>query len=329
MTEIQPDSTQYNKSVPTASNSITSPFLNYQQSDLKTDEKGHKRGEIEFNKLKELWFQTGTQCNLACTGCFEASSPTNKRLLFMTLEDVIPYIGEGLELGAEKIAFTGGEPFLNQHFPDILDYSMKNANTLVLTNGTKPFSRNIDSILQTASQSPYKLEIRISLDSLDEDSHNAIRDPHKKLAYNQAVESIKYLAKKGHPAYIAGRSANSDMAPQLKEDYKSFFEEKGIPVAGVTIFNEFDAPQTIPTITPNCMSKLSHEQKTNFMCTYLRQVVKKPEGMRVIACTVTNDHNGFDYGPSLKESLTKNTVMAHHRCLTMCYAGGASCSTGK
>ncbi|MGB9619253.1 MAG: radical SAM protein, partial [Armatimonadota bacterium] len=71
-------------------------------------------------KLCELWFHTGTNCNLACPFCFEGSKPRDNRLEFLTLEDVQPFVTEALDLGVERFSFTGGEPFVNPHFMRIL-----------------------------------------------------------------------------------------------------------------------------------------------------------------------------------------------------------------
>ena len=41
---------------------------------LQTDD-GQPRGYIEPESLQELWFHTGTNCNLRCPFCFEGSKP--------------------------------------------------------------------------------------------------------------------------------------------------------------------------------------------------------------------------------------------------------------
>ena len=53
---------------------------------------GNPRGYIQPERLKELWFHTGTRCNLACDFCLEGSNPADKRLGSPTLAEVKPYI---------------------------------------------------------------------------------------------------------------------------------------------------------------------------------------------------------------------------------------------
>lgn len=46
---------------------------------LQTPE-GDPRGYINPHVLRELWFHTGTICNLRCPFCLEGSNPGNNRL---------------------------------------------------------------------------------------------------------------------------------------------------------------------------------------------------------------------------------------------------------
>ena len=59
-----------------------------------TTSKGEARGYIQPGALKELWFHTGTNCNLSCPFCLEGSRPGENRLNKMTLGDVKP-VGDG------------------------------------------------------------------------------------------------------------------------------------------------------------------------------------------------------------------------------------------
>ncbi len=50
------------------------------------------RGYIQPALLKELWFHTGTGCNLRCSFCLEGSKPGDNRLNPLTLKDAKPFI---------------------------------------------------------------------------------------------------------------------------------------------------------------------------------------------------------------------------------------------
>ncbi len=66
---------------------------------------GQPRGYIESEALTELWFHTGTNCNLSCPFCLEGSKPGDDRIQFLTLEDAKPLIDEALEMGGQEILF--------------------------------------------------------------------------------------------------------------------------------------------------------------------------------------------------------------------------------
>jgi MoaA/NifB/PqqE/SkfB family radical SAM enzyme len=67
-------------------------------------------GYIQPHALRELWFHTGTACNLACPFCLEGSKPGDDRLDRVTLADLKPLLGEAVAMGVEQFSFTGGEP---------------------------------------------------------------------------------------------------------------------------------------------------------------------------------------------------------------------------
>ena len=96
---------------------------------------GGPRGYIDPQRLSELWFHTGTTCNLRCPFCLEGSKPGDNRINPITLEDAKPFLDEALTLGVQQFSFTGGEPFLIAEFVKILDYALEHRPCLVLTNG--------------------------------------------------------------------------------------------------------------------------------------------------------------------------------------------------
>ena len=82
------------------------------------------RGYIQPEGLLELWFHTGTNCNLRCPFCLEGSKPGDERIEFITSRDVLPFVEEALDLGVKKFSFTGGEPFVNPDMAAILDLAL-------------------------------------------------------------------------------------------------------------------------------------------------------------------------------------------------------------
>ena len=132
------------------------------------------RGYIQPNTLKELWFHTGTICNLSCPFCLEGSKPGDDRLNKVTFEDVKPFIDEALELGVGKFSFTGGEPFVIKDMVDILDYALDYRPCLVLTNATTPLERRFGEI-KALKNKPNSLSFRVSIDYPNAKKHDAGR----------------------------------------------------------------------------------------------------------------------------------------------------------
>ena len=102
---------------------------------------GEVRAKVSFKNFDTLWFNTGTLCNLACKNCYIESTPLNDSLVYITSQEVLGYLDELRELQAEapQIAFTGGEPFMNPDFLEILDECLsRHLRVLVLTNAMKP-----------------------------------------------------------------------------------------------------------------------------------------------------------------------------------------------
>jgi len=105
---------------------------------------GELRASVAWHGLKTLWLNTGTLCNIECTNCYIESSPTNDRLVYLSLADVTPYLDE-LEAAGEagcEIGFTGGEPFMAPEMLDILRLTLERGFTvLMLTNAMQPMMR--------------------------------------------------------------------------------------------------------------------------------------------------------------------------------------------
>ena len=291
-----------------------------------TTPNGEPRGYIQPESLKELWFHTGTRCNLSCDFCLEGSSPSDKRLQSPKLEEVTPYIDQALELGTEQFSFTGGEPMLVKDMVDILDYASKRASCLVLTNGTQPLIKRIDS-LDKLKGNPFKVSFRVSLDFADEVLHDRGRGQGE---FAKAIEGMVKLHQKGFPVSVARHMKPDEDTQAVEADFKALFKRSGLPEdLHIVAFPDFLPPGSLPNvphITEHCMTTYqTAQQRSNFMCSSSKMIIKKDGNMRVYACTLVDDDSEYDLGSDLIESLKQRISMKHHRCYS-CFAFGASCS---
>ena len=288
--------------------------------------KGEKRGYIQPQLLHELWFHTGTSCNLRCPFCLEGSSPGDDRLEFLTLDDVKAFFDEAIEIGVKKISFTGGEPFVNPHLISILDYALDYKPCQVLTNATEPLRKQFPQLKQFISK-PNALSFRISLDHPDPQKHDEFRG---KGNFKKALETLGQLYAEGFGISIARLVQAGEDSIEVDKAYAPYFHKVGVPTdINIIKFPDFHNPGSmpqVPEITENCMTAyLSTAQREEFMCNHSKMIVKQNGECGVYSCTLVDDDCNYNLGRTLKEAMPERVMLKHHRCYS-CFAYGASCS---
>jgi AdoMet-dependent heme synthase len=151
--------------------------------------------EVPMLALDTLWFQVaGTICNIECTHCFISCSPTNHSHEMLTLADVVVRLAEARRLGVRDYYFTGGEPFMNRDMIAILTATLKQGPATVLTNGMLLRPELCRRLRDLFEGSEYSLDLRVSLDGFDAESHDAIRG---KGVWNRVMTGLANLAEVG------------------------------------------------------------------------------------------------------------------------------------
>lgn len=283
---------------------------------------GEKRGYIEPQRLRELWFHTGTVCNLQCPDCFEHSAPGNHRLESLTLDDARPFIHEAAALGIDTFSFTGGEPFAVRDTVRILDYALDFRPCLVLTNGTQPLRARFNELNPLRSK-PNALSFRVSLDYPNAEQHDARRGSGM---FAMALDTLGQLHRKGFHVSIARRHEDGENSAAVSAAYQSFFASVSLPANTPLIsFPNLEIAST-PDITENCMTTYhTAESREKFMCVFSRMIIKQNGRMRVYACTLVDDDPYYNLGDSLTETARIRVQLGHPRCYA-CFASSASCS---
>jgi sulfatase maturation enzyme AslB (radical SAM superfamily) len=284
------------------------------------------RGYIQPQSLDEVWFHTGTNCNLRCPFCLEGSKPGDNRIEFLTLADARRFIAEALELGVGKFSFTGGEPFVNPEFIAILAAALEHRPGLVLTNATEPLMNQMAAVLHLRDQ-PHPVKFRVSLDHPDPARHDASRG---KGNFKKALDTLGRLHRAGFAVSIARLMLPGEKSAAVDRAYAPFFAAAGVPEdIAIVKFPEFHLPGSIPAvpeISETCMTRyLSAEQRAAFMCNFSKMIVRKDGRCGVYACTLVDDVKGYDLGPTLREAMNRRVLLGHHRCYS-CFACGANCS---
>jgi len=302
------------------------PVLHLNDLDWRVTPEGEPRGYIQPHTLDELWFHTGTICNLRCPFCFEGSHPGNNRLQPITLADARPFIEEASALGAQQFSFTGGEPFVIRDMVEILDFALDRKPCLVLTNATEPLLNRLDQVAPLVYK-PFDLRFRVSLDYPDPEKHDAGRGHGN---FELALKVLTELHRLGFKVSIARQSAENEKVEAVNGKFQRWFKKAGLPEdTHIVSFTDLDLPGShpdVPHLTENCMTTYKTQaEREKFMCSYSKMVVKKEGRMRVYACTLVDDDEDYDLGGTLTEAMRVRVMLRHHRCFG-CFAVGTSCS---
>ena len=287
---------------------------------------GEARGYIQPHTLAELWFHTGTACNLACPFCLEGSKPGDRRLGRVTFADVQPFIDEAVQLGVRQLSFTGGEPFIVKDLLRILDYALERAPCLVLTNGVDAVPARLGKLAELRAR-PHPLSLRVSIDYPDPARHDAARGTGNFL---KAWRTLGLLHGAGFRVSIARQMEPGEERRTVEERYRALMQQYGLPQdLNIVAFPDFGSPgerRSVPQVTENCMRQYqTAATRGEFMCAYSKMVVKRNGRMRVYACTLVDDDPAYDQGGTLAESRGRRVMLRHHRCFS-CFKFGASCS---
>jgi uncharacterized Fe-S cluster-containing radical SAM superfamily protein len=292
---------------------------------------GEPRASVALKRLRTLWFNTGTLCNITCRNCYIESSPRHARLVYLDHAEVLAYLDEIARdgWGTQEIGFTGGEPFLN---PDLLrmmaDCLSRGFRVLVLTNAMRPMQRKKSKLSELNSRFGRDLTVRVSLDHFTPERHEEERGPG---TFRPTLEGLIWLARSGFRVAVAGRTMWNDDPQSERDGYARLFSEHGIPIdahdpAALVLFPEMDANADVPEISEACWGILG-KSPSDVMCASSRMVVKRKGSARpgVLACTLVPYDEQFELGTTLKEAAA-SVRLNHPHCAKFCVLGGGSCS---
>lgn len=292
---------------------------------------GSQRARVALRKLETLWFNTGTQCNLTCENCYIESSPTNDALVYLSPDDVEPYLTEiaELELPVRTLAYTGGEPFMNPAFLEILERGLDAGfEALVLTNAMRPMMQHAEALLRLRRVHGDRLALRVSVDHFDRRLHEEERG---RQSWTPMLRGLKWLSAQGFRPGVAGRTRWGEDEATLRAGFARLFADEGIDVdaadpSRLILFPEMDPEAEVPEITTECWSILGKDPDA-LMCASSRMVERRrgSAAPSVVACTLLPHDARFDTGPRLADALGE-VALNHVHCARFCVLGGGSCS---
>ena len=295
--------------------------------------KGETRATVSYTRTKTLWFNTGTLCNIECTNCYIESSPTNDRLVYLTVADVVPFLDELEDAGEHniEIGFTGGEPFMAPDMLDILRFVLERGHrVLMLTNAMQPMMRPRvkGGLMQLLEQYGDRLTMRVSLDHFSPALHDEERGTG---SFARAIEGLRWLSDNKFKLALAGRTIWGEEESVARDGYANLIKAEGLSVdpdnpSELVLFPEMRADEDPPEITTACWGILNKDPN-DLMCASQRMVVKRKgrERASVVACTLLPYDERFDLGDTLAGA-RKDVSLNHSYCASFCVLGGGSCS---
>ena len=161
--------------------------------------------------LSELWLHTNNHCNLTCSHCLVSSHPKAERgLETAKLEGLID---QAHGLGVHRFYFTGGEPFLRDDLPDLIDRVTRKhqSELIILTNATL---FNGARTKKLAKMDRERVRFQVSLDGASPETNDPIRG---KGTFENIVAGLKTVADLGFATSVTCvvTASNIESAPEL------------------------------------------------------------------------------------------------------------------
>jgi uncharacterized radical SAM superfamily Fe-S cluster-containing enzyme len=293
---------------------------------------GEPHARVALERLTTLWFNTGTLCNIACTGCYIESAPHNDRLLYLSRSAFDGFLHEAMAVHPEleEIGFTGGEPFMNPDVPGMIETALENGfRVLVLTNAMRPMQRCQGALARLHARFEERLALRVSLDHYSSKAHERIRGVG---SFEPAVAGLDWLARHGFAVTVAARFTGEEPEPEFRAGFTELFRKIGVELNAsdprhLVLFPELTESALPPEVGETCWRALSSRGRS-VMCATSRMVVhrKGERSPRVVACTLHPYAPDFDLGGTLAEA-RETVTLNHPHCARFCAFGQASCSS--
>lgn len=132
---------------------------------LRSDE-DESAQELQMSALKGIYLHVTNRCNLNCEYCYSSGMGVGDPLSF---EAISRLIDESVQMGAESVTISGGEPLMRKDIKQILAYASERLETTLLTNGIL-IDRDMVEYL-----SRLDVYVQVSLDGLSPSAHESVR----------------------------------------------------------------------------------------------------------------------------------------------------------
>ena len=140
-------------------------------------------------RVRSLFLHLTNVCNVACTHCYRASGPFHPAAgTELSKERIFELVDELVELGGQKITFTGGEPLARRDCLEILRYAGARVRLTLLTNAMLIDER----VARALAELP--ISVQVSLDGSTAEVHDAVRG---RGSFERTLSGIAHLRAAG------------------------------------------------------------------------------------------------------------------------------------
>jgi AdoMet-dependent heme synthase len=281
---------------------------------------------VPMRQLDTLWFQVaGTLCNIACTHCFISCSPANHTHEMMSLDAVLPRLEEAKRLGVREYYFTGGEPFINRDMIAILEVTLRQGPATVLTNGMLLKPALCGELRRLFDESIYSLDLRVSLDGFDRESHDAIRGAG---VWDKVMTGLQNLAACGlNPVITVTEAAEGVGSEEGRRRFLDLIRSFGFDKPRLKVLALFrTGAEETRSRGYESWERLTGQEMTAadasiLQCSSCRMVTSRG----VYVCPILINEPDAKMGDAIEETL-RPFPLAHGACYT-CWVDGVSCRT--
>ncbi len=162
-------------------------------------------------RLRELWLHTNDSCNLRCAHCLVSSGPEGGAGL--ATEALLSAIDQAIELGAERVFFTGGEPFLRKDLFALVDRvaTHHGREVVILTNATLVTQERHHRQLERLDRT--KVRFQVSIDGATAKDNDPVRGAG---SFEKAAAGLRRLAAMGFKTSLTAVPSRGNLASLLE-----------------------------------------------------------------------------------------------------------------
>ncbi|MGD2249256.1 MAG: radical SAM protein [Candidatus Methanofastidiosia archaeon] len=170
-----------------------------------------------MNTPKIVGWEVTRKCNLQCRHCGSAAGPETARSSELTLKESIKVAEQLIDLGSKRIALSGGEPFMCNHWEPLARFiSEQGAEVQFVSNGVLID----DNVAKTLQEFPGRATVGLSLDGAVPETHEYIRNCPG--LYKKVFEDIDILKEHNIPVAVI-TTVHEDNFSELHDLYKILY----------------------------------------------------------------------------------------------------------